>query len=191
MGVGRVSGTAHALIIIFLLTSCGGVGVKTRDSLVKERPGPGKNIRQTAAAEEKNINKTERASAESRTAREAGGVEEYFKQWLNVPYKFGGNNFNGIDCSGLIHNFFSDYYGIDVSRTTISLYYASKSISAETVQPGDLVFFQNTYRPGISHVGVMLDKERFVHAGSSGVTVTNLSDSYFKKRLVGFRRISK
>jgi len=191
LGVGRVSGTAHALIIIFLLTSCGGVGVKTRDSLVKERPGPGKNIRQTAAAEEKNINKTERASAESRTAREAGGVEEYFKQWLNVPYKFGGNNFNGIDCSGLIHNFFSDYYGIDVSRTTISLYYASKPISAETVQPGDLVFFQNTYRPGISQEGVMLDKERFVHAGSSGVTVTNLSDSYFKKRLVGFRRISK
>ena len=191
MGTGGLSRTTYALTAFLLITACGGIGVKKRETLVNNRPTGGSNARVAGEAKTGISQNPERAAVRRNPGNRNGSIEDYFKQWLNVPYQFGGNTFNGVDCSGLIHNFFADYYGMDVPRTTTALYYASREVPEGRQQPGDLVFFQNTYRPGISHVGVMLDKERFVHAGSSGVTITKLSDSYFKKRFAGFRRIEK
>jgi cell wall-associated NlpC family hydrolase len=64
-------------------------------------------------------------------------------------------------------------------------------VSLADLQPGDLVFFKNTYRRGISHVGVYAGRNKFIHASNSrlGVTVTPLSDPYYQLHYAGARRL--
>ena len=100
---------------------------------------------------------------------------------IGQPYKFGGNNPNGFDCSGLVQYSFSRS-GIIVPRTTKELLRFFSEIPRSQLQAGDLVFFRIDAQK--MHVGIMLNNQDFVHAPSSGKTVstTNLSNPYWKSR---------
>jgi len=111
------------------------------------------------------------------------------KKYIGVPYVWGGSSPSGFDCSG-----FTQYvlkaHGITIPRTTKQQYTAGKSVSKSNLQPGDLVFFQNTYTTGISHVGFYVGNGQFIHASSSkGVVITALSNSYWAGRYYGARRV--
>lgn len=107
-----------------------------------------------------------------------------------VPYRNGGTDPTGFDCSGLVQYVFAQY-GLSVPRDVRHLYREGKSIKRDVLAPGDLVFF-TTVSPGASHVGIALGGDQFVHAPSqSGVVrVEQLSAEYWTRRFVGARRVN-
>jgi peptidoglycan endopeptidase LytE len=102
-------------------------------------------------------------------------------------YAWGGTTPSGFDCSGFIYYTYKEA-GKNISRLSTDGYY-NRSFYVNKPQVGDLVFFSGTYRAGISHMGIYVGNNQFIHAGSStGVTVTSLDNSYWKSHFEGFKR---
>lgn len=102
-----------------------------------------------------------------------------------IPYKFGGTTTSGFDCSGFVQYAYKKA-GKNVSRTTTSQYAETYKVS--NPQPGDLVFFANTYRAGISHVGIYIGNNQFVHAGGAKAEVKSMNDPYWGKKFHSYKR---
>lgn len=108
------------------------------------------------------------------------------QELLGTPYVWGGSTTQGFDCSGFIYYTFNKA-GIKMGRYSSEGYY-NRSFYVNDPQPGDLVFFENTYKKGISHMGIYLGNNEFIHASDTGVAITNLDNSYYKKHFEGFKR---
>ncbi len=108
-------------------------------------------------------------------------------QWYGVKYLFGGSTKAGIDCSALMQVFFTSMYGIALPRTAKMQYDFSRKISRTELKEGDLLFF-NT-RGGVSHVGMYLANNKFVHASVKGVTISDMFEPYYASRLIGTGRV--
>jgi cell wall-associated NlpC family hydrolase len=106
-----------------------------------------------------------------------------------APYRDGGSDPSGFDCSGFVAYVFAQQ-GLHVPRTVSEQYAQGQPVDHDAVAPGDLVFF-STVAPGASHVGIVISRDQFVHAPSSSgvVRVESLNASYWSSRLVGTRRI--
>ena len=102
-----------------------------------------------------------------------------------IPYKFGGTTTSGFDCSGFTQYVFKKN-GKSLTRTTLTQFAETDKVTTPKV--GDLVFFANTYRPGISHVGIYIGNNQFVHSGGAKAEVRSLSDSYWGPKFHSFRR---
>ncbi len=109
--------------------------------------------------------------------------------WWGTKYCMGGMSQSCIDCSALTQTILEDVYGVDIPRTAQAQYDNCKIVMGEdTLQEGDLVFFHTTSR-GISHVGLYLSNNKFVHASTSqGVMISDLNDAYWKDRYRGAGR---
>lgn len=105
-----------------------------------------------------------------------------------TPYRNGGADLAGFDCSGFVWYVFARH-GLALPRTVAEQYEVGGRVKAEELQPGDLVFFRTAGR-GASHVGIALGVDAFVHAPSSAgvVRVERLSASYWSSRYLGARR---
>lgn len=106
-----------------------------------------------------------------------------------VPYRNGGSDPAGFDCSGFVQYVFHQH-GRNLPRETRDQFGVGAPVATDDLRPGDLVFFE-TVRSGASHVGIVLDREWFVHAPSSNgvVRVERYSSRYWTTRYVGARRI--
>ena len=117
------------------------------------------------------------------------------KAMSGTPYVWGGESDNGVDCSGLIYKLLLDE-GASARglprRASTQMAQLGAAVDKEDLAPGDLVFF-TTYKAGASHVGIYLGDGDFIHASSARgkVTISNMSDGYYKRRFVGARRISE
>lgn len=132
-----------------------------------------------AAAKKPAVKKVSNSSASSKLINNAKALK-------GIKYKFGGTTKSGFDCSGFIQYAFKQS-GKNVARDTLGQYAGTKQISKP--QAGDLVFFSGTYRPGISHVGIYLGNNQFIHASTSkGVAINSVNDSYWKKHFHSYRR---
>ena len=117
----------------------------------------------------------------------------FIDKWLKTPYKYGGTDENGIDCSGFIQRLLGDVYNIQVPRTSAQQFF-TKNVEPfhdnSYFSEGDLVFFCTVPGNPISHVGLYLHNRYFVNAStSSGVSLANLDDPYWKKRFVAAGRV--
>lgn len=108
--------------------------------------------------------------------------------WYGTRYLYGGTTKRGIDCSAFVRALFESVYNIALPRTAREQYGHSERISTTELKEGDLVFF-NT-RGGVSHVGIYLTNNKFVHSSSSkGVTISDLFEDYYITRYIGAGRI--
>lgn len=121
-----------------------------------------------------------RASLSSR----GGMIVNTAKRFIGVPYVWGGTTSSGFDCSGFIMNIYGRH-GLNIKRLADEQYYGGQKIEKSQLAVGDLVFF-TTYAPGVSHVGIYIGDNKFIHASSSrGVTIDSLDSEYFKNAYVG------
>ncbi|MGH0431190.1 NlpC/P60 family protein [Bacillus hominis] len=116
-------------------------------------------------------------------ASNAGGVIGKAQQYLGLPYVWGSASPSngGFDCSGFIS------YVFGVGRQDVAGYWNSVS-KVSSPQPGDLVFFQGTYKPGPSHIGIYVGNDQMIHAGDKGIAYSSLSSSYNQKHFLGYGR---
>jgi lipoprotein Spr len=110
-------------------------------------------------------------------------------EWMGTRYRLGGTTKDGIDCSALMQILFTGLYGIALPRTAREQYNFSRKISRTDLKEGDLVFF-NTIG-GVSHVGMYLQNNKFIHASTSGVTISDLYDEYWMKKFIGVGRVEQ
>lgn len=109
--------------------------------------------------------------------------------FLGVPYLYGGNSKQGIDCSGLTCTVYDSAVRKKLPRSTKEQYQYGTIVGKNELQFGDLVFF-NTTGSKPSHVGIYIEDDLFVHASVvSGVTISSLESTYYKNRFVGARRV--
>ena|ERR1700741_1904694 len=105
----------------------------------------------------------------------------FIDDWYGTPYKYGGKSKNGIDCSNFTCTLYKEVYNKPISGTSSSLYDQCRSVSKNDLKEGDLVFFK-IEKNSISHIGVYLQNNKFVHATTKkGVMIDDLDEAYYKK----------
>lgn len=118
---------------------------------------------------------------------------KFIDNWWGTPYRMGGTTKQGIDCSGFVNQLFSSVYGMVVPRNSSAQHHYAIQIKKDQIQEGDLIFFNTNRRKKrnyVSHVGVYLHNNKFVHAStSSGVMISDLKDAYWLKHFVDIRRV--
>ncbi len=124
-------------------------------------------------------------------AMHSGNVVEAAYSLRGTRYAMGGTSRSGFDCSGFVRYILGHAAGVSLPRTAMEQYFHGKPIAKQDLQPGDLVFFKNTYRHGISHVGLYMGNGKFIHAAnaSKGVRVDLLNSSYYVDHYAGGRRV--
>jgi cell wall-associated NlpC family hydrolase len=125
--------------------------------------------------------KVEAAIDTSEVSREA-------KALLGAPYLYGGETVSGFDCSGFVQYVF-EKVGVYVPRSTDQQWQVGETVAKANLQVGDVVFFSNTYREGISHSGIYLGDNQFIHAHRErGIEVANLTSTYWTEKYTGAKR---
>lgn len=116
---------------------------------------------------------------------------EAINSWLGVPYKYGGTDRNGIDCSAFVGVIYKQVYGISLNRTANDMTRNVTFIAKSQLREGDLVFFNNS-KGKVSHVGIYLKEGLFAHASTSnGVSVSRLDNTYWQKHFYKGGRVKK
>ncbi|MFT6927842.1 MAG: putative lipoprotein NlpC [Psychromonas sp.] len=111
-----------------------------------------------------------------------------FDIWEGTPYRYGGANKQGIDCSALIQKIYLSSFNIKLPRTTERQSRQGYPINKNKLQVGDLVFFKTSLTE--NHVGIFIGKGQFLHASSSqGVMISALNNSYWRSKYWQSRRI--
>lgn len=110
---------------------------------------------------------------------------------LGTPYVWGGEDpEGGFDCSGLTQFVYREIAGVELPRTARAQRHAGTAVSKKHLKPGDLVFFATRRRGGVSHVGIYIGQNQFVHAPTRGATVRvdSLDNRYWSRHYVTARR---
>jgi lipoprotein Spr len=115
---------------------------------------------------------------------------QFIDEWYGISYHYGGQSKDGIDCSAFVSLLMSNVYGITgMPRVSRDQYAACNKVPRKDLKKGDLVFFHTTGRHRtITHVGFYLMNNKFVHASSSGVMISDLTEPYFAGHYIGAGR---
>jgi lipoprotein Spr len=113
-------------------------------------------------------------------------------EWWGTPYVLGGSSKRGVDCSYFTLDVMNAIYNTNLKRTAAEQYTQSEKIDWSDLKEGDLIFFKTDGSRSISHVGIYMTNNKFAHASTSqGVTISDLSESYWQKRLYSLGRVLK
>ncbi len=106
---------------------------------------------------------------------------KFIYEWIGTPYHFGGNTKKGIDCSAFAKTIYDKVFNTTILRNSRDIFSTTSPLTKDELKEGDLVFFRSDGKR-ISHVGVYLGDDRFVHASSSrGVKIDNLNEPYYAR----------
>jgi cell wall-associated NlpC family hydrolase len=142
------------------------------------------------------LNERGLAAAASPTAAARDRMAELVVAAMNfvdVPYRLGGTDAEGFDCSGFTRHLFQLNLGLALPRRSHEQATAQglASVARDALQPGDLVFF-NTLKRAFSHVGIYVGDGRFIHSPRSGAAVRleSMASAYWARRFDGARRVA-
>lgn len=128
------------------------------------------------------------ASASPTADSMAHQLKRAAEDWAGTPYRLGGTDRSGIDCSGFVAHLYAVVLNRSVPRTTADQARTGRPVQTDALQPGDLIFFQLPRKQ--RHVGVYLRDNRFTHASvSEGVTISDLEDAYWQRNYWTARRL--
>lgn len=171
---------------------------KAQEAPVESNPVASADSATTENAKPKHMNSADKARAAAnkkevqKAAQKAAPVpdfETYAKGWLGAKYVYGAASKTKTDCSGFVMQVFKGYYNIALDHSAAKMYKdpRGKSVGRGSLREGDLIFFGSFWN--ISHVGIYLSGDRFIHASSSrGVVISNLNEKYYKNKYQGARR---
>lgn len=173
----RVRNTGAALLVVAFASACASTG-----GIPRPFPTPG-----AAAGSNAPAGPTEPIAAAPIDAYALAGTALALR---GAPYRNGGTDPKGFDCSGFTQYVFAQY-GIELPRAVRDQFEVGTPVDERALEPGDLIFFATT-SPGVSHVGILVGGDQFVHAPSSTgvVRVERLSSTYWARRYVGARRVN-
>jgi cell wall-associated NlpC family hydrolase len=172
------SGTLVSLFLAFLTAACASTGAVPRPF-----PVPGSDPTSPPGAPV--------GTSGSRVPGAAADLYSLVSTALSLrgsPYRNGGADPRGFDCSGFIAYVFTQH-GIYMPRTVAEQFAWGTRVTPDAIAPGDLVFFDTS--GGVSHVGLAIGADQFVHAPSARgeVRVERLTSSYWRPRFIGARRV--
>ncbi|PKG21723.1 C40 family peptidase [Niallia nealsonii] len=142
---------------------------------------------ESSKVESSSSNSTVNVSNSNNSSVASGDIVSTAKKLIGIPYSWGGTSTSGFDCSGFVYYVFNQS-GKSINRYSAQGYY-DRSYYVDTPKIGDIVFFEGTYKAGISHLGIYIGGNQFIHADSSGVRITSLDNSYYKKHFSSFKRL--
>jgi len=112
-------------------------------------------------------------------------------EWLGTPYKYAGNSKQGTDCSGMTQSVFLEVYGISLFRSSFDQLKNVEMIDKKRLEAGDLVFFITSGNK-VSHVGIYIADNKFIHASTQrGVVINDLDETYYKERFHSAGRVKR
>ncbi len=117
-------------------------------------------------------------------------LDEVAAKYIGVPYVFGGTSYSGMDCSGFVMRVFQQL-GVRLPRTASEQSRLGKLV-LHKLRPGDLLFFRDTYKPGISHVGIYIGHGKMIDASSvyhRVVVESIVNNPYFNAHFAFAKRI--
>ncbi|WP_242921157.1 C40 family peptidase [Pontibacter liquoris] len=111
-------------------------------------------------------------------------------KWIGTPYRYGSNSKRGTDCSGFVSRIYREVYGINLSRSSHSMFEDVQRIKRGNMRTGDLVFFRRSPKEPIFHVGIYLKNNKFIHASTSGgVMVSSLKEAFYRNNFYAAGRV--
>jgi len=116
---------------------------------------------------------------------------ETVSEWIGTPYRSGSNSKRGTDCSGFVTRVYKEVYGIDLSRSSRSMFHDVERIDKSEVHEGDLIFFRRGPGQPIYHVGIYLKNNKFVHSAlNGGVRISSLKEPYYNRNYYAAGRVN-
>jgi len=132
--------------------------------------------------------------AMAKSGDEGAGLNPFVRvaeRYRGTPYVWGGESKNGFDCSGFIMRVMRDLGYRALPHSAAEQFNYGMPIARVNLKPGDIVFFANTYKRGVSHVGIYLGQRRFIHAANSrvGTIVSSIDEPKWVEHYAGARRL--
>lgn len=163
---------------------------KTSDAPTKKTPLPAPPSVSQTNQPASNAASAPQSAPATATSLGAKIVAEAMK-YVGYPYVWAGASPSGFDCSGFVMYIAQKVAGQNISHSIGQQASSGQYVSKENLQPGDLVFFANTYTAGLSHAGIYIGAGRFVHAENegTGVVVSNITGGYYGPKYYTARRL--
>ncbi|MDG1734418.1 MAG: C40 family peptidase [Crocinitomicaceae bacterium] len=127
--------------------------------------------------------------------QKSDAIIKYAKQFMGVPYVWGGMSPSGFDCSGFINYVFRGF-GFSLTRTSYGLAELGTTVSLKDLEPGDLMFFKarNLNSRQVGHVALVVDTTdgiiQFIHAARTGIRIDTFNNhSYYVPRYIKSKRL--
>jgi cell wall-associated NlpC family hydrolase len=119
-------------------------------------------------------------------------IVNYAMQYVGYPYVWATAGPSSFDCSGFTYWVVLNVLGRDIGRGLWTQVSAGTPVALGNLQPGDLVFFQNTYTWGLSHAGIYIGNGQFIHAENqnTGVRISDINSPYYSSRWYGAVRLA-
>ncbi len=142
----------------------------------------------------KNKKKKKSKSKGKSKPKSSGGAADVVKtaqKYKGAKYAMGGSSPSGFDCSGFTWYVYNKATGMDIGRSVTEQWKQGKSVGRGDWQPGDIVFFENTFERGLSHNGIYIGGNEFIHAENedTGVVISTLASGYYDDHYAGARRL--
>jgi cell wall-associated NlpC family hydrolase len=144
-----------------------------------------------AAKKKKKGEKGKKEKTNSSVSSSGNEVVRVAQKYEGARYTWGGASPKGFDCSGFTWYVYQKATGMDITRGVDEQWQHGRSVGHGEWQAGDIVFFENTFKRGLSHVGIYINGNKFIHAENeqTGVIISTLDSDYYSDHYAGARRL--
>ncbi|HEX7415429.1 MAG TPA: C40 family peptidase [Bacteroidia bacterium] len=173
------------LLLLISAASCKSKKDVVSNNTVKQNPNTSEKLTNSTVEKTETKNVEVLVKKPDEILKEVGTLNQQLKvfvaAWYATPYKYGGADKSGIDCSHFSAKLYADVYQKTIAGPANAIEQQTINVKTENAQEGDLVFFKIN-GDKVSHVGVYIGDNKFVHASTKrGVIISDLNEAYYKK----------